>query len=444
MLASVARATLQGIVATALLAAPFAAEGRELRQRRHVQRQHAVPRVAPSRTLPAPEKSGIDHIVVVTMEDRSFDHLLGWLPNADGRQGDLGYPDEQGTMHSTVPLTPDFTGCGEPDPDHSWVGGRIRYGGGAMNGFLLAGGSEDFAIGYYEEDARPFFNSLARAYTTCDRYFSSTLAPTYPNRVFLHAAQTDRLENTLDVSTLPTIWDRLEEKGVSARYYYTDVSFLWLWGPKYLPIHADYSEFLEDAASGNLPAVAFVEPSFLDDATGTSTSDHPVSDIRQGEAFLADVFHAVSTGPGWAHTVLIITYDESGGFFDHVRPPRVVAPNDVDPDIVKGKVLLGMRVPTIVVSPFTRGNPDDPRVSSTIFDHTSILKLIEWRWRLEPLTARDASTDVGNLLSVFDFSRPSVRVPNLPQPNPPAVRPCLPPAPSSEPPLADLRLREPF
>jgi phospholipase C len=231
---------------------------------------------------------------------------------------------------------------------------------------------------------------------------------------------------------------------VSARYYYNDISFLWLWGPKYLPIHADYTEFLDDAANGTLPAVAFVEPGFLDDATGTSYSDHPVGDVRQGDAFLAEVFRAVSTGPGWAHTVLIITYDESGGFFDHVRPTRVAAPNDVDPDIVNGRVLLGMRVPTIVASPFTRGNPNDPRVSSTTFDHTSILKLIEWRWGLQPLTARDASIDVGNLLSLFDFSNPNTSVPNLPNPNPPAVRPCLPPVPSSEPPLSDLRVREPF
>lgn len=444
MLASVARAALQGIFIGLVVAAPLITEARELRQRRHAHRQRTVPRVAPSQTLPAPEASGIEHIVVVTMEDRSFDHLLGWLPNADGKQAGLSYPDTEGVRHSTVALAPDFTGCGEPDPDHSWEGSRVRYDRGAMDGFLLAGGSEDFAIGYYEEDDRPFFNSLARAYTTCDRYFSSILGPTYPNRIFQHAAQTDRLENTLDISTLPTIWDRLEEKGVSARYYYTDISFLWLWGPKYLPIHADHSEFLEDAANGNLPAVAFVEPSFLDDATGTSTSDHPVSNIRQGEAFLAHVFHAVSTGPGWAHTVLIITYDESGGFFDHARPPRVVAPNDVDPDLVKGNVLLGMRVPTIVASPFTRGNANDPRVASTVFDHTSILKLIEWRWRLQPLTARDASTDVGNLLSLFNFSNPNASVPNLPQPNPPAIRPCLPPVPSSEPPLSDLRVREPF
>jgi phospholipase C len=320
----------------------------------------------------------------------------------------------------------------------------VRFNDGAMDGFLLAGGGAEFAIGYYEEGARPFFDSLARAYTTCDRYFSSILGPTFPNRFFLHAAQTDRLENTLDMSTLPTIWDRLEEKGISARYYFSDVSFLWLWGFKYLPIHASYTDFLYDAANGTLPSVAFVEPSFLDDATGTSASDHPVGDVRQGDAFLAEVFHALSSGPGWPNTVLIVTYDESGGFFDHVRPPRVVPPNDVDPDVVKGNVLLGMRVPTVVASPFTRGDPNDPRVVSTLFDHTSILKLIEWRWRLRPLTARDASYDVGNLLSAFDFRKPNAVVPDLPRPRPPRVVPCLPPQPSSEPPLADLRVRDPF
>jgi phospholipase C len=232
--------------------------------------------------------------------------------------------------------------------------------------------------------------------------------------------------NTLDISTLPTIWDRLAANRVSARYYFSDVSFLALWGVKYLPITRHYTEFLSDAANGTLPSVAFVDPRFVNDETGTSGSDHPHADIRVGDAFLADTVRAVMASPNWRSTVLVVTYDEWGGFFDHVAPPRAAAPNDVDPDIVNGKTLLGMRVPVVVVSPFSKGDANNPRINSTVFDHTSILKLIEWRWRLAPLTARDASNDIGNLLDALDLSHPNASVPGLPDPDAPIVIPCLP------------------
>jgi phospholipase C len=398
----------------------------------------------PPKPVPAPSQSGIDHIVVVMMENRSFDHLLGWLPNAEGRQAGLRYPDENGVLQRTHRLRPDYTGCGHPDPDHTWAGGREEYNGGAMDGFLLAGQNDEYAIGYYVESDRPFFNALARNYTTCDSFFAAILGPTYPNRVFQHAAQTDRLDNTLDISTLPTIWDRLADAGVSARYYFSDVSFLWLWGVKYLPIHALYEQFLLDAANGTLPSVSFVEPRFVEDSTGTSGSDHPFGDVRRGDAFLSETFRAVASGPAWRNTVFIVTYDEWGGFFDHVAPPRAVAPNDVDPDIVDGNVLLGLRVPAVVASPFTRGNPNSPRVISNVFDHTSVLKLIEWRWQLPPLTARDASNDVDNLLAVFDFGKPDAKVPSLPDPAEPPLVPCLAPFPASDLPLSALELLRPL
>ena len=394
--------------------------------------------------IPPPKHSGIDHIVIVMMENRSFDHLVGWLPNADGMQAGLSYPDATGAIHTTHALAPDYTGCGHPDPDHTWSGGRTEYDGGAMDGFLRAGSNDEYAIGYYVEADRPFFSAFARTYTTCDRFFASIMGPTYPNRIFQQAAQTDRLDNTLDISTLPTIWDRLAQAGVSARDYFSDVSFLWLWGAKYVPIQATYEQFLADAASGTLPSVSLVEPRFVEDTTGTSGSDHPFGDTREADAFLAETFHAVAAGPEWAHTVFVVTYDEWGGFFDHVPPPRVAAPNDVDPDIVDGDVLLGMRVPAIIASPFTKGDPNDPRVNSTTFDHTSILKLIEWRWRLRPLTARDASTDVGNLLAAFDFAHPDATVPTLPQPPPPPLVPCLAGIPAVDLPLSALEALNPF
>src|SRR4051812_37835323 len=146
--------------------------------------------------LPPPSRSGIDHIVVVMMENRSFDHLLGWLPNADGKLAGLTYTDLQGAAHQTYPLAPDYTGCPHPVPDHSYSGGRVEYDNGLMDGFLRAGQNDLYSIGYYVEQDLPFYNALARNYTSFDRYFCSIMSSTFPNRIFQHAAQTDRLSNT--------------------------------------------------------------------------------------------------------------------------------------------------------------------------------------------------------------------------------------------------------
>jgi phospholipase C len=184
--------------------------------------------------------------------------------------------------------------------------------------------------------------------------------------------------------------------------------------------------FLADAAAGTLPAVSFLDPKFQDEDLGTSGDDHPHADIRIGDAFMSQAFHAVANGPGWAKTVFVITYDEWGGFFDHVAPPRSVAANDVDPPDDDGEVLLGIRVPTIVASPWTHGD-DEPRIHSHLFDHTSVLKLIQWRWRLPNLTLRDApDSNITNLAHVLDFRRHSPHVPRLPTPVAPVVEACPP------------------
>lgn len=350
------------------------------------------------------------------MENRSLDHFLGWLPNADGKQAGLSYADRSGTVHNTFPLAPDFTGCSYPDPDHSYTGARTEYDNGAMDGFLKVQANTVYPIGYYTEANIPFLAALARNYTTCDRYFPSILGPTFPNRIFQHAGQTDRLSDSLTISTLPTIWDHLAAQGVSHGYYFSNVPFVALWGTKYLGISHTHSQFLSDCAAGTLPAVSYVDPGFT--LVGNlGTDDHPHSDIRNGDAFLAKTFHAIAQSPNWANTVVVINFDEWGGFFDHIVPPRALAPNNVDPDLVNGKALLGIRVPCIVASPWTRGNPLNPRVNSTVFDHTSVLKLIEWNWNVPPLAARETSSDVGNIVDVLDLSNPRVDVPSLPNPS---------------------------
>ena len=380
----------------------------------------------PLPSLPAPASCGIDHIVVVTMENRSFDHFLGWLPNVNGTQAGLNFVDKSGQTHRTHSLSGDFTGCPHPSPDHSYAGGRVEYDDAAMDGFLRAGSNDIYSIGFYGEADIPFYGALARNYTTCDRYFASILGPTFPNRLFLHAAQTDRLDDSVTFTSVPTIWDRLASANVSAHYYYSNVPFVALWGAKYLPISRLYVDFLEAASSGTLPAVSFVDPRYtiLDDGTGND--DHPHADIREGDLFLHQTFQALAKGPKWASTVLIVNFDEWGGFFEHVAPSRVAPANGVDTDIVNGKVLLGFRVPTVIASPFTRGNPGSNRVNSLLLDHTSVLRLIEWRWGLKPLTPRDASNDLFNLAYALNFSHPDSTVPTLPEPSAPLLGvPCL-------------------
>ena len=364
--------------------------------------------------LPAPGASGIDHIVVLMMENRSFDHYLGWLSGADGRQAGLSYVDRDGVTRKTHHLT-DYQGCAHPDPDHSFEGGRVQYNGGRCDGWLRSGENDEFAIGYYEQSDLGFYGHAVPYWTTFDRYFSATLAETYPNRFYQHSAQTDRIHNSTATATMPTIWDRLADKGVSRAYYYVDVPFLALYGTKYLDIARTYPQFLADAAAGTLPAVSFLDPKFLDEGSGSSADDHPHADIRAGQSFLNQVYEAVTGGPGWAKTALVVNYDEWGGFFDHVPP--TVAP-DATPEAGTG--MRGFRTPALMVSPRARRG----FVSHDVFDHTSVLKMIEWRWGLRPLTPRDAAAR--NMAEVLDFSR----APNLTAPRwnvPPAVSsPCGP------------------
>jgi phospholipase C len=352
-------------------------------------------------TLPPPDQSGIDHIVVLMMENRSFDHVLGWLEGADGRQQGLTYVDRDGVPQRTYRLAPDFQGCGHPDPDHSYAGGRVEYNGGACDGWLRAGDNDLYAIGYYTKKDLPFYAAAATRWTACDRYFSAIMAGTFANRVYQHAAQTDRLDNTFEVSALPTIWDSLAAAGLDGRYYFSDVPFLALWGARYAPIARPIGSFFADAAAGTLPHVSFVEPRFLGEEVGLSNDDHPHADLRNGQAFLNSVYTAVTRSPAWSRTVLVINYDEWGGFFDHVAPTAAPIP-PADQAAGNQDGLRGFRTPCLVISPFARRE----FVSHVELDHTSVLRMIEWRWGLPPLTVRDATAN--NLAQVLQFSGANV------------------------------------
>jgi phospholipase C len=363
----------------------------------------------PSASL-LPEDSGLEHVIVVTMENRSFDHFLGWLPGADGMQSGLTFTDRAGTPTDTHRLT-DFQGCGFADPDHSFDGGRVEYNSGACDGWLRAGVNDSYTIGYYVAEDLAFLGRAAPEWTVLDRYFAPIMGPTYPNRLIAHTGQTDRLSNTPVVSTLPTIWDRLADKGLTGRNYGSPRPFASIFGARYESLIQPVDTFLAAAAGGVLPHVAFIDPSHTAD-------DHPHNDIRGGEAFLGSIYQAVTTSPAWRSILLIITYDEWGGFFDHVRPPRgPIPPGEFDVGNIDG--LRGFRVPTILISPFARRR----YTSGTIYDHASILRLIEWRWGLSPLTVRDAQAN--NLAEALDFAHPEMSAPVIDVPTGPFLGRCL-------------------
>jgi phospholipase C len=343
--------------------------------------------------LPAPAASGIDHIVVVMMENRSFDHFMGWMPGADGKQAGLAYVDRSGLTHSTQHLT-SFSSCGHADPDHSYEGGRIQLNNGRADGWLRAGEDDLLPIGYYQQPDLAFLGQAGPQWTVCDQYFAAVMAETYPNRFYMHSAQTDRLHNSTTTATMRTIWDQLAAASVTGRYYFSDIPFLALWGTKYLPISRPFATFLSDAATGQLPQVSFIDPRFEDEGSGTSQDDHPHADIRAGEQFLNQVYQAVTSSPNWSRTLLVVNFDEWGGFYDHVAPGSA-------PDARSDTNLRGFRVPALVISPRARRG----FVAHDTYDHTSVLKTIQWRWGLGALTPRDAAAR--NIAEVLDFTTPA-------------------------------------
>jgi phospholipase C len=292
----------------------------------------------------------------------------------------------------------------------------VQYNGGLCNGFRKSP-NDDYALGYFTRDQVPTNSALVDNFVICDNYFASILGPTFPNRFYTHAAQTDRIDNNLtQQSFLPTIWDRLAAAGVSANYYFSDEPFLALWWDKYLPIGRPIDSFFAQAATGTLPAYSYLDPNFGGEDQGTSNDDHPHADIRRGQAFIASVVNAVLHSPQWQSTVLVITYDEWGGFFDHVPPPSL--PDAFTPNATEEHNRAGFRVPTYVISPWSRKGT----VSHVQFDHTSILKMVEWRWGLAPLTPRDAAAN--NLALALDFNARN-RTLSIPQPLDPGPDPCI-------------------
>jgi phospholipase C len=372
-------------------------------------------------SLPYPELAAgtdtipqVQHIVVLMMENHSYDNHLGMLdrPGADGfTLGTDGKPTEtnryaNGQLQRAfrMPTTCQLSG----KPSQSWTDSHTQVANDDNSGFVQSG-SGPVSMGYWEKADLPFYYSLASTFPIADRYFCSLLGQTFPNRRYLMAATSlgmvdDGVPDPLRYPANGTIFDRLNEAHVSfADYYQLEDLILpaptMALFPELLVKYADHlhkiDEFFDAAQAGTLPAFSLVEPSY------TKNSEEDPQNIAYGEQFAASVIDAVMTGPGWKNTLLIWTFDEHGGYYDHVVPPAAVAPDDIPPDAsdaYTGFRQYGFRVPCAIVSPWAR--PD--YVSHEVFDHTSICALVEHKWNLPAMTYRDANAKP--MLDMVDFA----------------------------------------
>jgi phospholipase C len=359
----------------------------------------------------------IEHIVVLMMENHSYDNKLGMLrrPGADGfRLGPNGRPTATNPYASgqvqhafRMPTT-----CQNGTVTQEWGASHKQFDNGRLDGFVVTSGAE--SMGYWQEADQPFYYSLFRQFPIADRYFCSVLGQTYPNRRYLLAATSigqvnDTLPSLTDYPANGTIYDRLDAHGITWKDYFSTLPTVELYpklyldnkGKKVVPI----ADFFADAAAGKLPNYSLVEPNY-----GTQSEEDP-QNVAVGEEFAARVVNAVINGPAWDRTVLVLTYDEHGGYYDHVPPPRAIPPDSIPPDVPAGQSAYdgfgryGFRVPFALVSPWARRH----FVSHQVYDHTSILKLVETKWNLPALTYRDANAAA--MLDMLDLCKPAFATP---------------------------------
>jgi phospholipase C len=414
----------------------------------------------------------IDHVVIFIQENRSFDHYFG------SYRGVRGFSDQSAAFHQPDPANTASSPSGvllpfhldtsqtnsacTHDITHDWVPQHQSWNGGSMDSFVTSrlpinANDAVLSMGYYTRADLPFYYAVADAFTLCDNYFCSVMGPTDPNRLYTMAASIDpagqnggpvlqtlvlnraSLFGKLTYTTMP---EQLQARGISWKVYTSpDQSILngifsdnvlsyfknfqdpnsSLYKNAFLPQFP--TDFLSDASTGNLPQVSWVIASIVD-------SDHPPVPSLFGESTLCAMITALITNPGqWAKTAMFVTYDENGGFFDHVAPVTapsgttgeyVTAPAVPDPTVVGspqilGPIGLGFRVPMLVISPFSRGG----FVSSDLFDHTSLLRFLETRFGAEvPNLSAWRRATVGDLTSAFNFAKPDQSIPALPSTQP--------------------------
>jgi phospholipase C len=388
----------------------------------------------------------VEHVVVLMLENRSLDHMLGYLysdadntsPAGDPFEGLTGTESCPGSDGSAVsvfrlaPDTPDVYFYPGADPGEGYAATNDQcYGSTAaptdgasapMTGFVtnyaqaitdnrsngwyvFDGTDESWIMGCHTPDTLPVLSALARGFSVCDHWYGSAPTMTMPNRAFLCAGTSQgHMDDKTKKFTVGSIFGALTTKNVSWRIYGYDASPLTKSDfPDTSSAPAanfgHFADFQTDAKNGDLPAFAFVEPAWSSDGN----SQHPNYNMALGEQLILDTYRAVKDGPDWASTLLIVTYDEHGGCYDHVSPPwGATPPDDSTGEYGFDFTRFGPRVPTILVSPLVpAGTVHRVPDGNTPFDHTSVLATIEHRFGIDPLTKRDAAApDVGAALSL--------------------------------------------
>lgn len=353
----------------------------------------------------------IKHVVVLMMENRSFDHMLGYLqqgvyPQVDGipAAGQRSNSDSAGITYPQVPGAARQIG---KDPNHECASTLAQMAGGAMSGFVTnyqgffpaaTPGELAEVMKYHARGTLPALHALAENFTVCDNWFSSLPGPTWPNRLFIHSG------TSLGKVTMPnsvfnlnwhwydqtTLYDRLNAARISWNIYYGDVPQSLVLVHQLEPGNAfryrKFQNFFTDAADDaeKFPQYCFIEPAYNHPG---ANDDHPPYDVLSGENLIAEVYNAIRANEAlWNSTLLLVLYDEHGGFYDHVLPPKTVAPDNHHSEFACDQ--LGVRVPAILVSPYVQ-----PGVLKTAFDHTSLLRYLTDKWRLGPLGARTAQAN---------------------------------------------------
>jgi phospholipase C len=392
--------------------------------------------------------SAINHVVVLMLENRSFDHMLGYLYAAQGNVSPTGQPFEGLTgaeqnpdgkggtvdVYQITPSTPNAYFMPGADPGEGYKATNSQlYGSTAapatgtaapMTGFVtdyaytlgwqskdpswsvLPGTTASMIMGCYTPAALPVLSALAAGYAVCDHWFASVPTETMPNRAFTCAGTSmGQVDDNTKTFSAPSIFGALGKAGQTWAIY----------GYNQRPLSADtftdvatasggaiglFTDFQAAAAAGTLPDFTFLEPSW----PSTGNSQHPNYDVALGEQLIHDVYEALRSGPGWPQTLFVLTYDEHGGCYDHVPPPWGATPPDSAVEAAYDFTFnrFGVRVPTVLISPLIAPGtvyrvPD----GSTPLDHTSILATVEQRWGLPPLTARDAAAPAfGSVLTL--------------------------------------------
>ncbi|KAK9427656.1 phosphoesterase family protein [Lipomyces doorenjongii] len=402
-------------------------------------------------TLPFPDLPsgtdtlpGIEHIVLLMLENHSFDNVFGVLGRGDGftRNSDGEVLNTNvyanGSIQHAFPMP---NTCQLPQrPSQEWLASHNAYDNGTNAGFVrtqisptipeIVGG---VAMGYYTSDHLPLTYSLAEEFPIGDRCFSSVMSQTWPNRRYLIAATSrgltdDNSNLTAGYTPTGTIFNELDKHNISWTNYAPDCCWTTISGntPDFygandydteVKNHKDLNQFMVDALEGNLPAFSFLDPNY-----GNQSQENP-QNVVIGEALLASVIDAISKSPLWLKTLFILSYDEHGGYYDHVPPPPALMPDDITPIVLPGEyqydgfARLGFRVPVVVVSPYAKPGK---YVSHVVHDHTSVLATLQRKWNLPSFTYRDANAN--DMLDFLDLEalerkRPTFRtMPSLAAP----------------------------